>query len=98
MNLTREQVEHVAKLARLTLAPEEVARYQPQLSNILSYVEQLNALDTGAVEPTAHVRELVNVLRADGARPGLTPDAALANAPERRGDYFRVPKIIEERE
>lgn len=96
--LTREQVEHVAKLARLAISTEETALYGRQLSSILSYVEKLNELDTAAIQPTSHVLPLTNVTRADRARPSLAPDQALANAPDRAGDLFRVPKIISERE
>jgi aspartyl-tRNA(Asn)/glutamyl-tRNA(Gln) amidotransferase subunit C len=96
--LTKEQVEHVAKLARLASSEEERALYSRQLSSILSYVEKLNELDTAAVEPTSHVLPLTNVFREDRARPSLAPEQALANAPDRAGDLFRVPKIIGEKE
>lgn len=95
MKIDREQVQHVAKLARLALTPEETERFAEQLSEILSYVEKLNEIDTSGVEPTSHVLSLSNVLREDRARPSLSTDQALANAPEREGAFFRVPKIIE---
>lgn len=96
--LTQEQVEHVARLARLAITDAETALYSRQLSSILSYIEKLDELDTAAVEPTSHVLPLTNVFRDDRVRPSLAPDQALANAPDRAGDLFRVPKIIEERE
>jgi aspartyl-tRNA(Asn)/glutamyl-tRNA(Gln) amidotransferase subunit C len=95
MEMNQDQVKQVAKLARLALTPEEMERFTQQLSQILSYVEKLNELDTSGVEPTSHVMSLSNVFREDQARPSLPADQALANAPEREGSFFRVPKIIE---
>lgn len=98
MKLDASQVEHVAKLARLAISEEEKDRASRQLSSILSYIEKLNELDTKTVQPTSHVVALTNVGRDDRVRPSLTPDEALSNSPDRLGDFFRVPKIIEERE
>jgi len=67
-----------------------------QLNGILGYIDKLRVLDTTGVEPTSHAVPLVNVMRDDATRPCLPPDEALANAPERSGQFFRVPKIIEE--
>ena len=67
-----------------------------QLDGILAYIDTLRALDTSAIEPTSHAVPLVNVMRDDEARPCLAQDAALANAPERSGEFFRVPRIIED--
>ena len=97
MKLDRTQVEHVARLARLAVSEEEKEALSRQLSSILSYIGKLNELDTSRIEPTSHVLDLKNVVREDAVRPGLTPDEALSNAPDREGDHFRVPKIIEER-
>jgi aspartyl-tRNA(Asn)/glutamyl-tRNA(Gln) amidotransferase subunit C len=89
-------VEHVARLARLALTEGERSRMREQLDGILAYIDTLRALDTSAIEPTSHAVPLVNVMRDDEVRPCLAQDVALANAPERSGEFFRVPKIIEE--
>jgi aspartyl-tRNA(Asn)/glutamyl-tRNA(Gln) amidotransferase subunit C len=94
--ITLAEVEHVARLARLDLAPEEKERMRGQLDAILSYIEQLRRVDTTGVEPTAHVLPLVNVLRDDEVRPSYPVDAMLANAPEPEDGQFRVPRILEE--
>jgi len=91
MAITREQVLHVARLARLDLSEEEVARLQEQLSAILEAVSKVSELDLEDVPPTSHPLDLVNVLRPDEPRPSLSLDEAFANAPEREGDAFRVP-------
>ncbi len=95
MKISREQVSHVAKLARLQLSPEEMERFADQISNILTYVEKLNQLDTKQVEPTSHVLTLSNVFREDRAGPSLPVEKVLENAPDSEGPFFRVPKIIE---
>lgn len=95
MKISREEVLHVAKLARLELSSEEIERLTDQLSNILTYVEKLNQLDTKQVEPTSHVLSISNVFREDRARPPLPVEKALENAPDSEGTFFRVPKIIE---
>lgn len=89
-------VDHVARLARLALTPEEKARIGEQLAKILTYIDALNALDTADVEPTTHAVPVVNVMRDDEARPCLSQEEALANAPDRADDFFRVPRIIED--
>ena len=91
MAITRDEVLHVARLARLELKDEEVARFQEQLSAILEAVGKVAELDLVDVEPTAHPLELVNVWAGDEPRPSLAPDDALANAPDRSGNLFRVP-------
>lgn len=93
--ISRDQVRHVARLARLALSEEETALFEKQLSDILTYVETLNRLDTTGVEPTSHVLEIRNVFREDEVRSSLSAEEAVANAPERRESFFRVPKIIE---
>jgi aspartyl-tRNA(Asn)/glutamyl-tRNA(Gln) amidotransferase subunit C len=95
MEITREQVEHVAKLARLAISEEEKALFGRQLSSILTYVETLNRVDTAQVEPTSHVIPMQNVLREDVVKPSLSRDEVLANAPDSDAGCFRVPKIIE---
>ncbi len=95
MTISLEQVRYVAALARLALEPAEEERLTGQLNAILAYMEQLGGVDTAGVEPTAHVLELVNVLRDDVPRPGLAPEEALANAPDPARGHFGVPRIIE---
>ena len=95
MKITKSEVEHVARLARLELTEEEKARMLAQLDSILRYMEKLNELDTRDVEPTSHVLPIVNVMREDELRPCLSQEEALANAPDRYDVFFRVPKIIE---
>jgi aspartyl-tRNA(Asn)/glutamyl-tRNA(Gln) amidotransferase subunit C len=95
MKISLEQVRYVAELARLELAPAEEERLTGQLNAILEYMGQLAEVDTAGVEPTSHVLPLTNVLREDEPRPGLTNEAALANAPDAHEGHFAVPKIIE---
>jgi aspartyl-tRNA(Asn)/glutamyl-tRNA(Gln) amidotransferase subunit C len=95
MKITKHEVEHVAKLARLELSEQEKEKLTDQLSNILTYVEKLNELDTAGVEPTSHVLDINNVMRDDVAVVGLTQERALANAPEKAAGHYKVPKIIE---
>ncbi len=95
MALSREQVLHIAELARLKLTDEETDLFVEQLSAILDYAQQLNDLDTDAIPPTAQVLSLRNVMREDEPQPCLTPEEALANAPARQDDYFQVRAILE---
>jgi len=94
--ISKKDVEHVARLSRLALDEAEIERMREQLSGILAYIDTLRALDTAGVEPTSHAVPMVNVMRPDENRPCLPQDEALANAPERSGDYVRVPRIIED--
>jgi aspartyl-tRNA(Asn)/glutamyl-tRNA(Gln) amidotransferase subunit C len=94
--IERTDVEHVARLARLHLADEELERMRAQLDRILAYIDKLRELDVEGVEPTSHAVPLVNVMRDDEPRPCLPRDEALANAPDRAGELFRVPRIIED--
>ncbi len=89
--IDREQVLHVAKLARLRLSDDEVERMTAELSQILEHVEQMEALDLDGVEPTSHVVALENVLRDDVPRDSLSRERALEGAPEAAADGFRVP-------
>jgi aspartyl-tRNA(Asn)/glutamyl-tRNA(Gln) amidotransferase subunit C len=89
--IEREQVLHVAKLARLGLSEEEVGRMAGELSGILEHVDRIAALDLDGVEPTSHVVELENVLRADVPHRSLPPEVALASAPDPAEGAFRVP-------
>lgn len=95
MSLTREQVQHVAKLARLNLSDEEVATFTGQMADILAYVEKLNELNTDGVVPTSHAVPMENAFREDTVRPSIGVENALANAPDRVEGFFRVPKVIE---
>jgi aspartyl-tRNA(Asn)/glutamyl-tRNA(Gln) amidotransferase subunit C len=89
--IDRDQVLHVAKLARLRLADDEVDRMASELSTILEHVETMNELDLEGVEPTSHVVDLTNVLREDEPREGLDRETALAQAPDAADGGFRVP-------
>jgi aspartyl-tRNA(Asn)/glutamyl-tRNA(Gln) amidotransferase subunit C len=89
--IDRDQVLHVAKLARLELSNDEVDQMATELSGILEHVDRISELDLEGVEPTSHVVELENVLRADEPTPSLERDAALANAPDPADGAFRVP-------
>ncbi len=93
--LSRDEVLHIARLARLALTDAEVARMADQLGHILDHIQKLNALDTAAIPPTAQVGDLVNVWREDTVRPCLDREAALAAAPVREGEYFKVKAIQE---
>jgi aspartyl-tRNA(Asn)/glutamyl-tRNA(Gln) amidotransferase subunit C len=96
MAISRKEVAHVARLARLALSEEEVALFEEQLSRILEHAQRVTALDTEGVEPTSHPVPLRNVFRADEPIPGLTQQEALANAPTPESGQFRVPRIIED--
>jgi aspartyl-tRNA(Asn)/glutamyl-tRNA(Gln) amidotransferase subunit C len=92
--ITREDILHVADLARLALTDEEVQRLGGQLNQILEAVSKVSELDLSDVEPTAHPLDVVNVWGADEPRPSFALDEALSNAPEREGDFFRVPPPV----
>jgi aspartyl-tRNA(Asn)/glutamyl-tRNA(Gln) amidotransferase subunit C len=94
--ISREDVEHVAALARLGLTEREIDLMQGQLNRILEAVGQLQEIDTSSVGPTAQVIALENVMRDDVARPSMVREAALGNAPLREGPMLRVPVILEE--
>ncbi|HDI60902.1 MAG TPA: Asp-tRNA(Asn)/Glu-tRNA(Gln) amidotransferase subunit GatC [Desulfobacteraceae bacterium] len=94
MSITRQDVIHVANLARLELDPAVIDDHVARLTEILEYVAKLNEVDTGGVEPTSHASEHTNAFREDVARPGLAPEHALRNAPESEEQQFVVPKIV----
>jgi aspartyl-tRNA(Asn)/glutamyl-tRNA(Gln) amidotransferase subunit C len=96
VSLSREQVLHIARLARVGIEDAEVERFAGQLSDILDYFERLNQVDVEGVPPTAHTLPLHNVWRDDETEPCLDPESVLANAPLREGDLFRVKAILEE--
>jgi aspartyl-tRNA(Asn)/glutamyl-tRNA(Gln) amidotransferase subunit C len=89
------QVRRIARLARLNLSEDEVRLFAGQLANILEYVRQIEALDTAGVELRAQPLAAADALRDDEPRGGLSQHQALANAPERHGDCFRVPSVID---
>jgi aspartyl-tRNA(Asn)/glutamyl-tRNA(Gln) amidotransferase subunit C len=91
MAISRDEVLHVAGLARLDLSEDEIERFREQLNAILEAVGKVAELDLSDVEPTAHPLDLVNAWAEDEPRPPLSVDEALANAPDREGDFFRVP-------
>ena len=95
MKLTLEEVKHIAELARLQLTDDEMARYAEQLSDILDYAARLQSIDTSGISPTERVSSAGNVLRKDKARPGLSQQELLDNAPETEKGQFRVPPILE---
>ena len=95
MSLSAEEVAKVAMLARLRIAPEELAEFTGQLNAIVDYVTQLQALDTSGVEPLAHGVEVRNVFREDVRGPMLDREDALANAPRRNAEGFLVPAVLE---
>ena len=88
-------IEHLAQLARLSVSDNERTLFANQIDSILSYMDKLNELDTGNVEPTSHVISLSNVVREDLPKDSLEREDALMNAPERTDKFYRVPKIIE---
>jgi len=95
MKITRNEVAKVAVLARLDLSAAELETVTGQMDAVLGYVEKLNQLDTDGILPTAHAVPMSNAFRADEVHPSLSADAALSNAPDRREETFRVPKVIE---
>ncbi len=96
MAISADEVLHVALLGRIRLDADEVGRFADQLSDVLNYVEKLQALDTEGVEPLAHPLPLRNVLRADEPRPSLPSDVAVAGAPDTQGAFFRVPRVLDD--
>ena len=95
MSLSADDVRKVASLARLELSPAELATMTEQLSAILNYFDQLKQVPTDGVEPLAHPLKVHNVFRADEPAPSLPVDLALANAPDRQGDFFGVPAVLD---
>lgn len=94
MKITREEVEHVATLAKLNMSEEELARMTGQLDTILSYVAKLDELDTADVAPTTHAFSINNAFREDEMQESLPREEALANGPKENGEAFIVPRII----
>ena len=94
MKITRDEVAHVAQLARLNLGEEQMERLTGQLNDILSSMEKLNQLDTSGVPSTNHALDLTGAMREDQVKPSLERDRVLANAPESNGESFVVPRVI----
>src|SRR5690606_34979272 len=95
MPIDREEVEHVAYLARLGLTEEEKARLQDRLNAILDYMRIIGQVDVSSIPPTASVLPLESVIRQVQVRPSLPVEAVLANAPAREDDFFRIPPVLE---
>ncbi len=95
MALTLDEVRHVARLARLRLTEAELEAMRQELSSILEYVDVLQEVDVTGVTPTAQVTDVVNVVRPDEVRPSLPVEEALADAPHREGDFFKVKPVFE---
>lgn len=93
--IDKKEVEHIAYLARLNFSPSEIETLTQQLNTILNYFEQLQELDTSGIEPTSHVIPLYNVFREDIIKGSPPLEKNLSNAPDKKEDFFRVPKIIE---
>ena len=96
MKIDEANLDRIAELARLDVsAPAVRARLLGDMQRVIDFVEKLNAVDTKGVEPLIHMSEEVDVLREDVARPGLTKQEALMNAPVKDSDYFKVPKVVD---
>lgn len=93
--IDEDLVRHIAHLSRLTLSDEDVSLMSRELSAIVGYFDQLQALDTDDVEPTAHALPVRDVFRDDAVCPSLDSDLALKNAPRREAEFFRVPKVLD---
>ncbi|MEO8458399.1 MAG: Asp-tRNA(Asn)/Glu-tRNA(Gln) amidotransferase subunit GatC [Chloroflexota bacterium] len=96
MALTPDEVRHIAHLARLGLTDADVAKFAPQLSEILDYFDRLKAVDTAGIPPTAYPLDLHNILRDDVPDPPSDPETILKNAPNREGNLLRVRAILDE--
>ena len=92
--ISKKDVEYVAKLARLKLRETEKEAHAEQLNKILGYMDKLNQLDTTHIKPTSHVVEMQNVFREDAVNPSIPVDNAIQNAPDKKDNFFRVPKVI----
>ncbi|WP_079478671.1 Asp-tRNA(Asn)/Glu-tRNA(Gln) amidotransferase subunit GatC [Halobacillus salinus] len=93
--ISKEEVKHVANLARLAVTEEEADTFTKQLDDIITYAEQLNELDTTGVEPTTHVLDLKNVMRKDEPKKWIEKEDAMKNAPDHQDGQFKVPSVLE---
>lgn len=96
MKITKQDVENVAVLSRLSIPAAEIAEYVEELGDFLAYVENLQTVDTEKIEPTTYALPMQNVFREDVVKPSLEREAALANAPLQEEGYFKVPRVLEE--
>ena len=94
MRISKEEVEKLAHLSRLQLDDQSIADMQGDMNKMLSFVDKINELDLGDVEPMSYMNDSVNVLREDDVNNPITHDQALQNAPDKNSDYFRVPKVV----
>jgi aspartyl-tRNA(Asn)/glutamyl-tRNA(Gln) amidotransferase subunit C len=94
MKVTIQDVEYIAKLAKLEYTDKEKEKFTKQFNTILEYIDKLNELNTDDVEPLSHVIELSNVMREDEVKPSLPVGEVLKNAPSKTGSFFKVPKVI----
>ena len=95
MKISSREVEYVANLARLEITDQEKDKFTAQLNDILGYIDKLNELDTKGVEPMSHAIAVTNAFREDKILDSIGTEQTLANAPDARGEFFRVPKIID---
>jgi len=95
MSINKEIVEYVAHLSRIDLKPEELEKISQQLGGILDFIDKLKEADVNNVDPTSHILPLNNVLREDLKQESLSAQKALENSPESKGNFFKVPKVIE---
>lgn len=91
--LTKEEVEHIAELAKVSISEDEKALFRDQLERILEYFKKIDELELEGVEPTTHVMDIFNVFREDVVKESLQPEDVLENAPEREGRYFKAPRV-----
>ena len=96
MKISQEEIKNIALLSRLEVKEEHMAHVEKELSDILTYVAELNVLELDGVEPMAHAVPLQNVFREDETKPSLNYDLALSNAPEAEDGYFKVPRVVQE--
>lgn len=97
MSVTKKEVEKIAELAKLKFSESELENFTHQLNDILKYIEKLNELNTDNVEPLSHPVEKTNVFREDKLKPSINTEEALKNAPLADENYFKVPKVIQEK-
>ena len=95
-HISKEQLRHVALLSRLEFSDPQLEKFGADINGILGYFEKLNELDTSEIPPTSHALKTENIFREDEVRPSLEIEDALKNAPQREGNFFKVPKIIQE--
>lgn len=95
MQITKQEIEHVAKLARLNLSEEDKEKFTQEMGAIIGFVDKLNELDTTGIEPTAHILPIHNVFREDQVRPSFDRDKLLQNAPQKKDECILVPKVVE---